>query len=146
MVCLGNICRSPMAEGILRSKIENNNSSLFIDSCGTGPWHVGQSPDKRAIAALKQKGIDISDLRGRQFSINDFDDFDEIYVMDQSNYANVVAQAKNKQHVEKVKMILNLTTPGSNQPVPDPYFGANNGFKNVYLLLDNACNEILKIK
>ena len=60
MVCLGNICRSPMAEGILRSKIENNNSSLFIDSCGTGPRHVGQSPDKRAIAALKQKGIDIS--------------------------------------------------------------------------------------
>ena len=77
MVCLGNICRSPMAEGILRSKIENNNSSLFIDSCGTGPWHVGQSPDKRAIAALKQKGIDISDLRCRQFSINDFDDFDD---------------------------------------------------------------------
>ena len=105
MVCLGNICRSPLAEGILKSKLPE--STFLIDSAGTANYHVGNPPDRRSIAVGKKYGIDISNLKGRQFGVNDFDTFDLIYVMDESNYRNVISMARTEQDKSKVKFILN---------------------------------------
>ncbi len=140
MVCLGNICRSPLAEGILKSKIDA--SKVFVDSAGTGHWHVGEEPDKRSVAVAKKYGIDILSQRGRQFSTKDFDDFDIIYVMDNSNKENILALAENDSHQRKVKLILNEIFPGENVDVPDPYFGGKEGFENVFKMLDEACAQI----
>ena len=142
MVCLGNICRSPLAEGILKSKVDT--SKVFIDSAGTGHWHVGDPPDPRSIAVGKKFNIDISGQRGRQFSTLDFDNFDLIYVMDNSNKENVLALAQNDLHRSKVKMILDEIFPEENVDVPDPYFGGNSGFENVFKMLDEACEEIAR--
>ena len=133
MVCLGNICRSPLAEGILRSKL---NANYFIDSAGTGPWHIGKSPDKRSVSVAEKYGIDISTQRARQFSEADFDKFDLIFVMDQSNYSDVLAHAKNDDQRKKVRLIL------ENRDVPDPYFGEDDGFEEVYRLLEEAADKI----
>lgn len=140
MVCLGNICRSPLAEGILKSKVDI--SKVFVDSAGTGHWHVGDEPDKRSVAVGRKYKIDITAQRGRQFSPKDFDDFDIIYVMDNSNKENVLALAENDSHRKKVKLILDEIFPGENVDVPDPYFGGNAGFENVFKMLDEACEQI----
>ena len=140
MVCLGNICRSPLAEGILKSKLPE--SIFFIDSAGTANYHVGNPPDPRSIAVGKKYGIDISKLKGRQFSVNDFNTFDLIYVMDESNYRNVISIARNEQDKSKVKFILNEIYPNQNYDVPDPYYGGDHGFENVYKMLDEACTII----
>jgi protein-tyrosine phosphatase len=140
MVCLGNICRSPLAEGILASKLPQNK--FHVDSAGTGSWHIGQSPDERSITVAKKNGLDISKQRGRQFSSADFDTFDYIFVMDNSNYENVIALAETKEHKEKVKLIMNELTPNKNEDVPDPYFGMHNGFDIVYAMLDDVCEVI----
>ncbi|MBK5214091.1 MAG: low molecular weight phosphotyrosine protein phosphatase [Flavobacteriaceae bacterium] len=142
MVCLGNICRSPLAEGILKSKVDT--SKIFVDSAGTGHWHVGDEPDKRSIAIGKKYSIDITNQRGRQFSAADFDEFDIIYVMDNSNKENVLALAQNDSHKKKVKLILDEIFPGENVDVPDPYFGGSVGFETVFKMLDEACEEIAK--
>lgn len=142
MVCLGNICRSPLAEGILKSKIDT--SKIFVDSAGTGHWHVGNEPDKRSIAVGKKYNIDITQQRGRQFSPKDFDDFDIIYVMDNSNKDNVLALAQTDSHKGKVKLILNEIFPDENADVPDPYLGGNAGFENVFKMLNEACEQIAK--
>jgi protein-tyrosine phosphatase len=140
MVCLGNICRSPLAEGILKSKLPSNR--FIIDSAGTANYHVGSQPDKRSVAVGKKYGIDISNLKGRQFSVKDFDDFDYIYVMDESNYKNVISLARNQADENKVKFILNEVYPNQNFDVPDPYYGGEQGFENVYKMLDEACDII----
>ncbi|MBE0391422.1 low molecular weight protein-tyrosine-phosphatase [Flavobacterium sp. PL002] len=140
MVCLGNICRSPLAEGILAAKLPENNFS--VDSAGTGSWHIGSSPDKRSIATAKAHHLDISKQKGRQFNKTDFDVFDYIYVMDKSNYDNVIALANNTEQKQKVQIILNELFPGENVDVPDPYYGLENGFENVYSMLDEACSII----
>tara|TARA_R110000868_G_scaffold153120_3_gene378461 strand:- start:6953 stop:7405 length:453 start_codon:yes stop_codon:yes gene_type:complete len=140
MVCLGNICRSPLAEGILKSKLPNNN--YFIDSAGTANYHIDAAPDKRSVAVAKKHGIDISNLKGRQFSVADFDDFDVIYVMDESNFTNVSSLARNEQDKAKIKFILNEIHPKPNHDVPDPYYGGEQGFENVYKMLDEACTII----
>lgn len=140
MVCLGNICRSPLAEGILKSKLDKN--SFFVDSAGTGGWHSGEHPDKRSVKIAKKYGIDISDQRARQFSVRDFDEFDYIYVMDSSNYKNVMALAPNHEAKNKVKMIMNEHSVDENTDVPDPYYGGENGFEDVYQMLDKACTAI----
>lgn len=140
MVCLGNICRSPLAEGILKSKVDP--SKVYVDSAGTGPWHVGNLPDERSIAVGRKYNVDITDQRGRQFSANDFDDFDLIYVMDNSNKENVLNLAENEDQRKKVKLILDEIFPGENVDVPDPYLGGNIGFENVYKMLDEACDLI----
>ena len=137
---IGNICRSPLAEGILASKLTQN--TFHVDSAGTGSWHIGQSPDERSIAVAKKNGLDISQQKGRQFSSADFDTFDYIFVMDNSNYDNVIALAKTNKHKEKVKLIMNELTPNQNQDVPDPYFGMHNGFDIVYSMLDDACEVV----
>jgi protein-tyrosine phosphatase len=139
MICLGNICRSPLAEGILRSKISKKNT---VDSAGTGGWHAGELPDKRSVAIAKSKGLDITNQRARQFKISDFDTFDCIYVMDKSNYKDVIALAPSETAKSKVKMILNELYPEKNTDVPDPYYGGQDGFENVYNMLDQACDVI----
>ena len=140
MVCLGNICRSPLAEGILRSKVDPNK--VFIDSAGTGDYHIGDPPDPRSIAVGKRYDLDITDQCGRQFHPDDFDKFDYIYVMDNFNYADVISMAKNKEQEKKVKLILNEVFPGENVDVPDPYQGGEKGFENVYQMLNEACEVI----
>lgn len=140
MVCLGNICRSPLAEGILKSKI--NRKTVFVDSAGTGAWHSGSLPDQRSIAIAKKYGIDLTDQCARVFLPEDFDRFDHIYVMDQSNYKNVCRLAPDEKAIEKVQLILNEIHPDKNMEVPDPYYGGDQGFENVYQMLDEACEKI----
>lgn len=142
MVCLGNICRSPLAEGILKSKLPNQ--TFYIDSAGTGDYHIGKSPDARSVAVAKKFGIDISKLKARQFQVTDFDAFDFIFVMDESNYRNVLSLARNSQDKDKVHFILNETYPSEDRNVPDPYYGGHEGFENVYKMLDNACSTLAK--
>lgn len=142
MVCLGNICRSPLAEGILKSKVDA--SKVFVESAGTGHWHVGEEPDKRSVAVGKRYDIDITSQRGRQFSAKDFENFDLIYVMDNSNKDDLLAMAETDSQREKIKLILDEIFPGENVDVPDPYFGGNAGFENVFKMLDEACEEIAK--
>jgi protein-tyrosine phosphatase len=136
MVCLGNICRSPLAEGILGTKL---TTDFYIDSAGTVGWHVGQSPDVRSIETARNYDIDISNLKARKFSVSDFDTFDHIFVMDQSNYKDVLQLAPNGIAKSKVALIL-----GPSKEVPDPYYGGQDGFEKVYHLLDQACEEIAK--
>ncbi len=143
MVCLGNICRSPLAEGILRDKVEKLNLDISIDSAGTSNYHIGQHPDSRTVFNAKQHGIDISKLKGRQFQVDDFDKFDTIFVMDSSNYSDVIGLARNENDKRKVEMILNRVYPNSNMAVPDPYFGGEQGFENVFILLEKACDVIV---
>lgn len=141
MVCLGNICRSPLAEGILKSKLPSN---FTVDSAGTANYHSGNSPDKRSVSVAKKYGLDISNLKGRQFDVSDFDIFDLIYVMDESNFKNVVKLARHDEDITKVKMILNEVHINKNYEVPDPYYGGDHGFENVYQMLDEACDIIAK--
>ena len=142
MVCLGNICRSPLAEGILRNKALQFNLNITIDSAGTSNYHIGEHPDKRTILNAQQHHIDVSNLCARQFEVTDFDTFDHIFVMDSSNYADVIALARNAKDKQKVELILNRVYPNSNMSVPDPYFGGEQGFENVFILLDKACEVI----
>jgi len=142
MVCLGNICRSPLAEGILASKLPKDN--FIVDSAGTGSWHIGHSPDKRSIAIAQLNGLCIDNQKGRQFKTSDFDKFDYIYVMDNSNYGNVINLAQTEEHKNKVHLILNELFPGENVDVPDPYFGMTNGFETVYQMLDEVTDIIAK--
>lgn len=142
MVCLGNICRSPLAEGILASKLPKDK--FTVDSAGTGSWHIGRQPDERSIAIAKKHKINISQQKGKQFTASDFDTFDYIYVMDNSNYLEVIELAKNQKHIEKVQLILNELFPNENVDVPDPYFGLPNGFESVYKMLDETCEVIAK--
>ena len=116
MVCLGNICRSPLAEGLLKSKL---NSNFTVDSAGTANYQTGKAPDKRSIAIAKKNKIDISNLKARSFKTTDFDSFDYIYVMDKSNYNNIIALTDNPLHHQKVRLILNEAYPNKNQEVPD---------------------------
>ena len=140
MVCLGNICRSPLAEGILKSKIDSNN--VYVDSAGTGHWHIGNKPDMRSIEVAKKHQLDITDQRGRQFSKQDFNDFDYIFVMDNSNKKDVLSIARNDSDKEKIHLILNEIFPNENMDVPDPYYGGSEGFQNVYRMLDLSCDSI----
>ena len=142
MVCLGNICRSPLAEGILASKLPKNK--FTVDSAGTGSCHIGRKPDERSIVTAKKNKIDISHQKGRQFAIRDFETFDYIYVMDNSNYNDVMHLAKTPEQRNKVQLILNELFPDENVDLPDPYYGLANGFDHVYEMLDQACELIAK--
>ena len=144
MVCLGNICRSPLAEAILRQKSEQLDLDIHIDSAGTSDYHIGESPDQRSSENALTNGLDISYLRARQFMVEDFDRFDRIFVMDRSNKENVLRLSRGDEDSKKVDLILNLTHPGSNMEVPDPYFGGAKGFQHVYELLDEATDRIIE--
>lgn len=140
MVCLGNICRSPLAEGILASKLPKDK--FIIDSAGTGSYHIDKQPDHRSIAIAKKNGVDISLQKARQFNVEDFSTYDFIYVMDHTNYRDVIELAPNEEAKNKVSLILNELFPGENVDVPDPYFGLENGFTSVYQMLDEVCEII----
>ena len=142
MVCLGNICRSPLAEGILTHMLEEQGINWEVDSAGTGSWHIGEPPHRGSIKVARMNGIDISSQRARQFSPNDFDNYDLILAMDSENYNNIISMSPSDAHKSKVKLILNYSYPGKNMAVPDPYF--TGGFDNVFSLLENACHQLLK--
>ncbi len=140
MVCLGNICRSPLAEGILQSKLPTNK--FFVDSAGTGAWHAGEQPDSRSIATALKNNIDLASQKARQFKISDFDTFDYIYVMDESNYNDVIKLATAENQKLKVKLILEQNSQSKLKEVPDPYYGGEEGFDIVFDMLDTACSQI----
>lgn len=139
MVCLGNICRSPLAEGVLESKV--NPHAVFVDSAGTGGYHIGKPPDPRSIAVARKFGLDIEKQRCRKFRLADFGKFDVIYAMDQSNYDNILALAQNDTHIEKVKLLLEEVDLPEKE-VPDPYYDEEDGFEQVYRLINTACEAI----
>jgi len=140
MVCLGNICRSPLAHGILESKLPSDQ--FLVDSAGTANYHIGEAPDRRSIAVAKRHGIDISRQRGQQFKTLFFDVYDHIYVMDEHNYENVIALARNSKDISKVKLIMEEDTSIKVKYVPDPYYGNESGFEYVYNLLNQVCDKI----
>jgi protein-tyrosine phosphatase len=143
MVCLGNICRSPLAEGILQRKVEEKDLNWQIDSAGTGSWHVGELPDSRSIEVGKRYGIDLTTQRARQFKKIDLERFDLIFAMDSSNYQNILKLADNQAQKDKVKLIMNEAEPGRNEAVPDPYWD-DDGFEKVYQMLDKACTKLIE--
>ncbi len=140
MVCLGNICRSPLAEGILKSKVDG--SKVFVDSAGTEGWHQGNPPDQRSIDVAKYHHIDIANQRSRKFKASDFNEFDLILVMDKTNYIDIASKAESESDRQKIKLILDFS-PNTYSEVPDPYYDGKNGFEFVYQLLDEACEIIL---
>jgi len=142
MVCLGNICRSLLAEGILSSKGKHLN--IEVDSAGTAAYHIGKQPDIRSIEIANKYAIDLNQQRARQFSRADFDEFDIIYAMDTNNYAHLVSLASSETERNKIRMILNEINPNAYQSVPDPYYGGENGFQDVYNMLDKACDKIIQ--
>lgn len=144
MVCLGNICRSPVADGLMQSKIDKYNLDAIVDSAGTADYHVGRHPDERSISHARKNGIDISKLTARQFTVDDFDAFDHIYAMDTSNFRNVMNLARNEKDMAKVDLLMNSVHPGKNISVPDPYYGGDAGFDTVFSMVDEACEAIAK--
>ena len=140
MVCLGNICRSPLAEGILKNKAKHLN--VIVDSAGTANYHIGKNPDIRSIEIAKKNGIDIKNQIARQFTKHDFKNFDVIYAMDKQNYHDIVQKASSDFEKKKVKLILNEIKTNIDS-VPDPYYGGENGFVKVYKMLDKACEKII---
>lgn len=136
MVCLGNICRSPLAHGILQQMADEQGLGWEIDSAGTGNWHVGQQPDKRSVRVAKAHGIDISMQRAQHFNENLFDRFDLIYVMDRNNYKDVLCLARNETDRRKVRLFL------QDAEVPDPYWD-DNQFEPVFSLIEDRCREII---
>ncbi|SDT65520.1 protein tyrosine phosphatase [Mucilaginibacter mallensis] len=136
MVCLGNICRSPLAEGIMQHMADEQDLDWQIDSAGTGGWHVGEGPDKRSTRTAHGRGIDISKQVCRQFSKADFEEFDHIFVMDKMNLSDVLAMAPNEEAAKKVKLLL------GDKEVPDPYYD-NNQFEPVFDLIEHGCKAII---
>lgn len=142
MVCLGNICRSPLAEGILKSKVDSDK--VTVDSAGTANYHIGKGPDKRSIATAARYKIDITDQRARQFTEEDFDKFDYIFAMDRSNYNDIISLAKNTSDKAKVTLMLEVLNNPQAIEVPDPYYGGDSGFEHVFQLLDQATDLVVK--
>ncbi len=143
-VCLGNICRSPLAEGIMAYKIKKYGLNVVVDSAGFETFHRGDPADPRSLAVAAEHGIDLSGHVARMFSVRDFDHFDLIYVMDRRNYNDVMGMARDSQDESKVDFMLNLIAPGENRQVPDPWYGGREGFEKVYQMLDQACDQLLK--
>jgi protein-tyrosine phosphatase len=144
MVCLGNICRSPLAHGILQGKVTEAGLNITVDSAGTNGYHDGELPDPRSIAKANEYDLDITNQQSRQITRSDIQEFDLIYVMDASNYNNVIALCSTTEEKTKVKMIMNEVQPGKNISIPDPYYGESDGFENVYQMLDLACDKIIE--
>ncbi len=142
MVCLGNICRSPLAEGILASKLPKK---LFtVDSAGTSDYHNGQYPDNRSVNIARHHGIDICKQTSRPFTKQDFKDFDHIYAMDLSNLQSILKLAETNSERSKVSLILNEAYPHTDKEVPDPYYDSDKGFETVFNMLEDACEIIAK--
>jgi len=143
MVCLGNICRSPLAEGIMQAKAHAHQLDWKVDSAGTGSWHAGERPDSRAIHTGRNHGFDIARQRARQVRRDDFDNFDLILAMDSSNYEDLCGLAPTEEQRSKITMIMNFLHPGEDRDVPDPYYH-NELFEEVFHMLDAACDRIIE--
>ena len=142
MVCLGNICRSPLAQGILEEKIKKLSLPWIVDSAGTSGWHIGEPPDARSVQKAQEYNIDITNQRSRKISLEDLDNFDLILAMDSSNFQSIYTLSDKKKHHDKIKLILNFVYPGQNLAVPDPYF--DNSFQRVYDLLESAMDHLIE--
>jgi protein-tyrosine phosphatase len=142
MVCLGNICRSPLAHGVLQKEIDNQSLNWSVDSSGTSSFHSGDLPDSRSIEVARENGIDITNQRSRLFVKNDFNDFDLILAMDSSNYQNILKLASSDEDRSKVKLLLNYAYPGENRAVPDPYY--EGGFQSVYNMIETAVSKLVE--
>lgn len=142
MVCLGNICRSPVAEGVLRKLATDKGLNIEIDSAGTAGYHVGSHPDRRSTKNAKKNGVDISNLVARKFSVNDFDNFDRIYALDANNLREIHHLARNEEDKKKTDLLLNILFPAQNKAVPDPYYGFEKDFEEVFQLIHAACDKI----
>ncbi len=140
MVCLGNICRSPLAEGILQNKVDPE--IVHVDSAGTGGYHIGNSPDPRSISVARKYGLNIEKQHCRQFRTTDFKIFDVIYAMDNSNYNDIVALASSQEDIIKVKLLLG-EVDFPQKEVPDPYWD-DDGFEKVFHMIDTACEAIAR--
>ncbi len=143
LVCLGNICRSPMAEGVLRHLAHERGITIETDSAGTGDYHVGEAPDHRAQAAMRRKGMEIDDLRARQFVQADFHRFDVLFAMDADNLRNMRHLSPTPEHASKASLIMDQATGHPLREVPDPYYGGDEGFDEVHDMLMEACNNFL---
>lgn len=143
MVCLGNICRSPLAEGIMQKKAWEAGLKWSVESAGTGAYHAGEPPHRLSIKVAKMNGIDITHQRARQFMKEDMLNFDRIYVMDSSNYNDVKRISGELWKAEKVDLLMNELHPGRNEAVPDPWYGAEGGYHEVYKMIDAACEKII---
>ena len=143
MVCLGNICRSPLAEGIMERKITELGLDWQVESAGTGDWHIGQLPDQRSVEMARNYGIDITCQRARQLKPHDLDHFDLVLAMDSQNYRDILRLATTKEQEKKVQLIMNFVTPDRNQAVPDPYWD-DNGFELVFGMLEEACEKLIE--
>ena len=144
MVCLGNICRSPLAEGILQHKVDEAGLNWTVDSAGTAGYHIGEAPHPLSQKVAKMNGIDISKQSGRKFTKEDILFYDKIYVMDNSNYIDVKRICGNNWDVDKVDLLLNEIYPGQDRDVPDPWYGGEDGFHVVFEMLDRACEKIIQ--
>ena len=144
-VCLGNICRSPTAEGVFRQLVEGSglHQRIDIDSCGTGSWHVGKAPDPRAMAAALRRGVDISGLRARQLVAQDLDEFDFILTMDRQNLADV-REVWHQNGGAEPELFLRYADAPAAQEVPDPYYGGDQGFETVLDLIESASRGLLQ--
>ncbi len=142
MVCLGNICRSPLAEGILKAKVREHGLDWQVDSAGTSSWHVGELPDPRSIATARKHGIDITDQRARQLRPEDLDEYDLILAMDRSNLHDILRLARNDEQRRKVRLIMEFADPDNAQDVPDPYWD-DDGFEQVFHMLERAAEGII---
>jgi len=142
MVCLGNICRSPMAEGIVRDEFAKHGINIQVDSAGTAAYHVGEAADERGKAELAKHGIDISDERAMKLSPYHLEEYDMIYAMDRSNYSDILALCKDEEERKKVDMFMNISQPGKFISVPDPYYGGDEGFAKVYTMLKESAEQL----
>jgi protein-tyrosine phosphatase len=144
-VCLGNICRSPSAEAVMRELVERANLAgrIVIDSAGTGDWHIGEPPDERAQKAAKNRGYDLSTLRGRQVAAADFTRFDLFIVMDDANAAALTAVCP-PEYRDKIRLLMEFATRDDSRVVVDPYFGGAEGFEKVLDQCEDACEGLLK--
>ncbi len=138
MVCLGNICRSPLAEGVMQHLADEHDLDWKVDSAGTGSWHVGEGPDRRSVRTARNHGIDISKQVCRQFRLSDFERFDHIFVMDRYNLSDVQSMAPDEGLASKVRLLL------GNREVPDPYYD-DSQFEPVFELIEGGCKDIIKL-
>lgn len=143
MVCLGNICRSPIAEGVLRHKIEQHGLDWTVESAGTNSYHTGEPPHRHSQKVCKANGVDISAQRARRFRADDFEQYDKIYVMAGDVYDDVVSMAGNKVKKEKLEYFLNELGEEENGSVPDPWYGNEDGYTPVYQLIERTCEAII---
>jgi protein-tyrosine phosphatase len=144
MVCLGNICRSPLAEGILQQKADSYNLDWIVDSAGTNGFHNGEAPHKLSQKVAKANGVDISKQISRKFVPSDFDVYDKIYVMAADVLDDVKSIAGKKYDASKIDFFLNELNGSKNEDVPDPWFGREDGYVKVYDLIDKTCDAILR--